>query len=122
MSVIMLMITVETDPETVTFRLDGRLAGPGACELHQRVQALLRCGQRRILLDLSRLSDIDAAGIGELISALTTTSAAGGVLQIAHASGHVRQLLDTAGVFTLLTAGGLSTRAAHPGASESTPQ
>ncbi len=106
----MLMITVETDVDMVTFRLDGRLAGAAACELHQRVQALLDRGQRRMVLDLSRLSDIDAAGVGELVCALTTTSAAGGVLQIAHASRRVRQLLDTAGVFTLLSAGAADVR------------
>jgi len=74
-------------------------------ELSQRVQSLLSDGERRILLDLSRLSDIDAAGVGELVRAFNTTSAAGGVLQIAHASRRVRKVLQIAGVLKILTGG-----------------
>jgi hypothetical protein len=40
-----------------------------------------------------------------LVGALNTTNAAGGVLQVAHASRRVGQLLHTAGVLQLLTGG-----------------
>ena len=94
--------------------VEGTLRVPVNSELSQRIRALLSCGERRILLDLSRLSDIDAAGVGELVRAFNTTSAAGGVLQIAHASRRVRQLLDIAGVLKLLTAGAEATALSSP--------
>lgn len=43
-------------------------------------------------------------GVGELVCAFKSTSAAGGVPQIAHASRGVRQLLNIPGVLKLLTA------------------
>jgi anti-anti-sigma factor len=55
------------------------------------------------VLDLARLADIDAAGIGELMRAFQMTNAAGGVLQIARANRRVRHLLQVAGVFAILT-------------------
>ena len=85
--------------------VDGALRAPVTSELRHRVQALLVRGERRILLDLSRLSHLDAAGVGELVCALRTTHAAGGVLEVAHASRRVGQLLHIAGVLQLLTGG-----------------
>ena len=90
--------------------VEGALRAPVTSELRQGVHARLVRGERRILLDLSRLSDIDAAGVGELVGAFNTTSAAGGVLQIAHASRRVGQLLHIAGVLQLLTGGANSCR------------
>jgi anti-anti-sigma factor len=90
--------------------VEGALRAPLTSELRQRVQARLVRGERRILLDLSHVSHIDAAGVGELVGAFNTTRAAGGVLQIAHASGRVGHLLHVAGVLQLLTGGASSCR------------
>src|SRR5512144_2048629 len=102
----MLMMTAA--PEQCTHQsileVTGSLRMPVSDGLRQRVQALLACGERRILLDVSRLTHIDAAGVGELVHAFNITSAAGGVLQIAHAGGRVRRLLHLSGLLTLLTA------------------
>jgi anti-sigma B factor antagonist len=84
--------------------VDGDLRAPVSPELRHTIDALLARGERRIVLNLARLSDIDAAGIGELIRARDAAMAAGGILHIAHASGRVRQLLDIAGVLCLLGA------------------
>lgn len=92
--------------------VEGTLRAPVSSELRRNVQSRLVRGERRILLDLSRLSSIDAAGVGELIGAFNTTTAAGGVLEIAHPRRHVRQLLHTVGVLNLLTAGATSDRCA----------
>jgi hypothetical protein len=43
--------------------------------------------------------------MGELVRAFNSTSAAGGVLQEAHVTRRVRQLLDVTGVLKLLTRG-----------------
>jgi anti-anti-sigma factor len=83
--------------------VEGTLRAPVDTALRERVGALLSRGQRRILLNLARLCDIDAAGIGELMHAYHTANTVGGVLRIAHASGRVRQVLDIAGVLRLLS-------------------
>ena len=100
-----MMAALEQCTHRSILEVEGTLRAPVNAELSQRVQALLARGERRILLDLSRLSDMDAAGVGELVRAFNTTSAAGGILQIVDASRRVRQLLNIAGVLKLLTAG-----------------
>lgn len=84
--------------------VEGALRAPLRPELRRHVEALLNSGERRILVNLARLTDIDAAGVGELARAYNTTSAMGGVLQVAHARGHVRRLLDVAGILRRLGA------------------
>jgi len=95
----------EQRPHPSIVHLEGTLRAPVTSELRQSVEALIGRGVRRILVDLSRLSEIDAAGVGELVRAFNATSAAGGVLQIRHVTQRVRQLLDVTGVLTLLTRG-----------------
>jgi anti-sigma B factor antagonist len=85
--------------------VDGRLQAPVNSKLIQRVQTCLLRGQRRILLDLSRVTAIDAAGVGELIRAFNATRAAGGDLRVARANSRVFRLLEVTGVLRFLTAG-----------------
>ena len=85
--------------------VEGTLRAPVSSELRRNVEGLIGQGVRRIRLDLSRLSEIDAAGVGELVRAFNSTSAAGGVLQVAHVTRRVRQLLDVTRVLKLLTRG-----------------
>ena len=87
-----------------TVRVVGTLRAPVTQELRQTLGELIRRGEPQVLLDLAGLHDIDAAGVGELIRALNTVRAAGGVLQIARANRHVRRLLQISGVYSLLTA------------------
>jgi len=59
----MLMITVEADAAMVTFRLDGRLAGPGVRELARNWSAAVSSlPPQRILFDLTGVSTIDPLG------------------------------------------------------------
>jgi anti-anti-sigma regulatory factor len=66
---------------------------------------VLRCGKRRILLDLAEASDLDAAGLGELVRVYRATIAANGVLRIANPSRRIREMLVRVGLFDLLNAG-----------------
>lgn len=85
--------------------LEGTLRAPHSAELTRRIQALLDRGERRIVVSLSDLTDIDAAGVGELVRSYNLVTAAGGVLWIGYAESHVRQLLQTAGLLGLLSEG-----------------
>ena len=96
--------TLEPCTHTSIIEVEGRLQAPLNSSLRQTVQARLVRGERRILLDLSRVTKMDAAGIGELIRAFNTTSAVGGVLEVVRANSRVLQLLKLAGVLQFLTA------------------
>jgi anti-anti-sigma factor len=85
--------------------VEGTLRAPATAKLRRRVEALVGRGERQVVLDLADLSDIDAAGIGELVRAFNAMKAAGGVLQISHPSRHVRKLLQVTGVLGLLNLG-----------------
>ena len=87
---------------TSIIEVDGRLQAPLNSGLGQSVQARLFRGERRILLDLSRVTEIDAAGVGELIRVFNATSAVGGVLRVTRANTRVHQLLKVAGLSTCL--------------------
>jgi anti-sigma B factor antagonist len=97
--------TSASDSRAAMLRVEGTLRSPIDPVLRTRVEALLRDGARRVLLDLSGVSDIDAAGVGELIHIFNAATAAGGAVEIARASRRVHRVLDVAGLLTLLTAG-----------------
>ena len=90
--------------DSLTLHIEGPLRAPVSTELGHRVDALLRSGERKIVLDLARVPRIDAAGVGELVRAYSMTIAANGVLQVVHASAWVREILERVGVLHLLTA------------------
>jgi anti-anti-sigma factor len=79
---------------------------PVSRDLRHKVRTLVRRGERRIVLDLGRVSTIDAAGVGELVRAYNMTHAADGSLRIAHATAWVREVLTRVGLFDLLNLGG----------------
>jgi len=81
----------------------GQLLTPASRVLRHSVRALLRHGQRRIVLDLSGISRIDAAGVGELIRAFNMTTAVNGALRIVNATAWVREMLERAQLFQLLS-------------------
>ena len=95
---------VQEDTELSILQVEGALRGAEITEFSRRVETLLHRGERRILLDLSHLSNIDAAGVGGLVQAFNATSRLGGVLQITNARGHVRRILEVTGVLPLLNA------------------
>ena len=92
-----------SEAQTV-LHLEGALLAPVDCGLRSQVRELLGKGERQILLDLSHVSDVDAAGVGELVRVHNTTAAAGGVLRVEHARGHVREVLTRVGLYELLHA------------------
>ncbi len=84
-------------------RVKSSLGSPGSRALRHRVRALLRRGERRIVLDLSAVSRLDAAGIGELIRAFNMTAAVNGALRVVNATAWVREILERAHVFEVLS-------------------
>jgi anti-anti-sigma factor len=84
-------------------RVGESLRAPVGMKLRRQVEVLLRRGQRSLVIDLSHVADLDAAGIGELVHLYRQALAADAVLRLAHAGGRVRRLLDRAGLVELLS-------------------
>jgi anti-anti-sigma factor len=85
--------------------LEGPLCIPLNEELSQSVCRLLRRGEHVIVLDLSRVPKIDAAGVGELIRVYNMAKEANGVLQIARTTARVGEILCRVGLLDILTQG-----------------
>ena len=85
--------------------LVGALQAPLTGELRHMVHALLRRGKRTIVLDLAGVSSIDAAGVGQLVRAYNVTRAAHGGLRIVNATAWVREILQRASLFHVMSAG-----------------
>jgi anti-anti-sigma factor len=85
-------------------RIDGDLWMPIGRDLRHNIRALLRRGERDIVLDLAGVSKVDAAGIGELVRAYNMTSATDGWLRVVHTKAWVREILQRAGLFELFSA------------------
>jgi anti-anti-sigma factor len=85
-------------------QVQGSLRVPIDEELRHNVRTLLCRGERSIVLDLGRVSAIDAAGVGQLVRAYNLARAVNGTLRIKHAAPRVRKMLHRAGLFDLLSA------------------
>jgi len=67
--------------------------GPGADRLRDKVRSLLQQGRKSLLLNLAHVSYMDSAGLGELVSAYTTTARQGGTLKLMGATKRLNDLL-----------------------------
>ena len=85
--------------------LQDRIHAPLTRELRHQVLAHLRRGKRIIVVDLSGVSSIDAAGVGQLVRAYRVTHAANGMLRIVRVTRRVREALERAGLLGLFSAG-----------------
>jgi anti-sigma B factor antagonist len=88
----------------LVLHLEGSLRAPVGPELRKRVEAVLRRGDRFILLDLAGVPDCDAAGVGEVVRVFGMAGRARRVLQVTHVAPRVRRPLELAGLFELLSA------------------
>jgi anti-sigma B factor antagonist len=66
----------------------------GSAALRQTVQNLARQGNRKVVLNLGAVTEVDHTGLGELVSAQTHLNQAGGALRLLNLSPEVRELLE----------------------------
>jgi len=87
-------VEVRQSGNVVVVQLSGKLtAGLGDEILRESVAALLGDGWPRLLIDMSAVSFMDSAGLGELVSGLRAARAAGGDLKLLNASQRVQSTL-----------------------------
>lgn len=67
--------------------------GEGAISLRNSIRGLIEQGNKKILLNLSGVKNIDSSGIGELIANYTTLSRDGGQLKLLNLTDKIQNLL-----------------------------
>jgi anti-sigma B factor antagonist len=67
--------------------------GEGAISLRNSIRGLIEQGNKKILLNLSGVKNIDSSGIGELIANYTTLSRDGGQLKLLNLTEKIQNLL-----------------------------
>jgi len=67
--------------------------GEGAISLRNSIRRLIEQGNKKILLNLSGVKNIDSSGIGELIANYTTLSRDGGQLKLLNLTEKIQNLL-----------------------------
>jgi anti-sigma B factor antagonist len=67
--------------------------GDGAIALRSAIRGLIEQGNKKVLLNLAAVKNIDSSGIGELIANYTTLSRDGGQLKLLSLTEKIRDLL-----------------------------
>lgn len=72
-------ITVRTQGDVTILDLEGTLVlGPPVSTFRDQLQDLVETGQKKILINLTRVSFVDSSGIGAMVGAHTSLESAGG--------------------------------------------
>ncbi len=75
--------------------------GEGSSILRDIVKDLLAKGHKKILLNVGDIRYIDSSGIGELVSAFTSTRNQGGELKLLHLTKKMHDLLQITKLYTV---------------------
>jgi anti-sigma B factor antagonist len=78
--------------------------GEGAITLRNAIRGLIEKGNKKILLNLAGVKNIDSSGIGELIANYTTLSRDGGQLKLLSLTEKIRDLLVITKLLTVFDA------------------
>ena len=78
--------------------------GEGAISLRNAIRGLIEQGNKKILLNLASVKNVDSSGIGELIANYTTMSRDGGQLKLLKLTDKIRDLLVITKLLTVFDA------------------
>ena len=88
-------VNVRTEGEVTLIDLNGKITiGDGDVILRDAIEKVLKGGVTKILLNLSKISYMDSAGIGELVACYKRAREKGGELKLLNPSGKVEDLLQ----------------------------
>jgi anti-sigma B factor antagonist len=86
--------TTRIEPDITVLEMNGRITiGRDCKQLEWTTENLVRGQQKKIILDLSGVTQIDSTGIGIIVMSAAQVKNSGGELRIAGANGHVEQVL-----------------------------
>jgi anti-sigma B factor antagonist len=88
-------VNVRSEGDVSVVDLSGKITiGEGDVALREAVEGLLKEGKSKLVLNLSRISYMDSAGIGELVACYKRSRDKGGQLKLLNPSGKVYDLLQ----------------------------
>ena len=91
----------EVDGVTV-LDLSGRITlGEGSVQLREAIRDLISKGQKNILLNMGDVNYIDSSGLGELVSAYTTSKNQGAQLKLLSLTKKVKDVLQLTKLYTV---------------------
>jgi len=105
-----LSLDIERKPGAVLVRLHGRLVGEVSGNFYTRVRQLMP-DYKRIVLDLTDLSNMDSMGLGTLVRLVVSARSNGVSLELLNLGKRVRQLLGVThllGCFTIIGGKGVT--------------
>ncbi len=74
--------------------LEGRIVlGEESNALREKVKALLAAGQKKIVLNMDKVSYIDSSGLGSLVASHTTARAQGSLLKLSNLGSKFQEIL-----------------------------
>lgn len=90
-------VEVRQEDDVVVVVLQGKLtAGLGDQILRDTIDELLASGWKRILLNLTKVSFVDSAGVGELVAGLRTAQRFGAAIKLVSEADRVQAALYVA--------------------------
>ena len=101
-------MTIDQRPSgsAIVLDVDGRMTIETVNDrpLTVKVRGLLQEGQRRILLNLKGVPYLDTTGLCDIVEAYVAARRQGGCLKLLHLRAHVRAVLATTRLLTILEA------------------
>ena len=83
-------------------KLSGRVAlGEESEQLRNKVKSLLAEGKNQMLMDLANVTYVDSAGLGTLVSGLSSVQSQGGRMKLANVTKRCRDLLSITKLVTV---------------------
>jgi anti-sigma B factor antagonist len=98
----MIDITVSGQEHVTLVEVRGRVDSMNADQLGDRLSKAIDGGQTHIVLDLSGVDYMSSAGLREIVTALKKAKRLTGDVRIAQPSYRVREVLEMAGLDTIL--------------------
>ena len=96
----------------VILDLEGKIRlGEGNLELHESLRRLVETGEKKVLLNLGQVSNIDSSGLGELIAGYATLQKNGGDLKLFNLTDRVSELMMITKLLTVFEVFGSETEA-----------
>jgi anti-sigma B factor antagonist len=86
--------TKDLPPDIVVLEIKGRITlGRESKQLEWAVETLVGEGRKKVILDLSGVTNVDSTGIGIIVMSAGKLKQAGGELRVAGATAHVEDVL-----------------------------
>ncbi len=91
------------EPDITALELDGRLVlGSEGMSVRRAIDGLLDRGEKKIVMDMTKVEYVDSAGIGILVSAVAKTNDASGAFRLAGTREEIVKIFRITNVLQLL--------------------